>query len=132
MPVGSGLSTRSPYPSSPRELSGPPIRAKRWRAPLGSGGSEAWFLAEAELGPVAPHPMQDDGELASNGDAGPCHAARLGHLHAPRTQAGPLAAAHQQGVGRLVQGGAGQFVTASADLAGDVSLAGLIAGRRQP
>src|SRR3954451_12568583 len=51
---------------------------------------------------------------------------------APGTQAGPFAAAHQQRVGGFVEGGAGEFVTTSADLAGDVGLAGLIAGRRQP
>ncbi len=45
-----------------------------------SGGREggAGLPAEAELSPVAPQAMQDDGELAGDRDAGPRHASRLG------------------------------------------------------
>jgi len=68
--AGSGLSTRSPRPSSPRNdpgiaLSGESFvrvacsfdlsRSRRQRGRL---------LSKAELGCVGPHAMQDDGELA--------------------------------------------------------------------
>ena len=130
-PAGSGLSTRSPRPSSPRERSGSPFRASSWcLVLLCSGCCEAGapgFLAEAELGFVAPHAVQDDGELAGDRDAGARHAAMLGDLHAPGPQARPFAAAHQQGVGGLVERGAGEFVATAADLALDVGLARLVA-----
>src|SRR5215213_9163412 len=93
----------------------------------GRGEARAGFLAEAELGLVAPHPMQDDSELASDRDARPRQAARLGDLHAPSSQARPFAAAHQQRVSRLVERSSGELVTTSADLAGDVGLTGLVA-----
>ena len=72
--------------------------------------------------------MEDDSELTGDGNASPSHAAVLGDLQAPCAQGRPLAAAHQQGVGGLVEGGAGQFVATSADLALDVGLARLVAG----
>ena len=40
-------------------------------------------LAPAELGVVAPHTMQDDGQLAGHGDTGLGHAAALGNAHSP-------------------------------------------------
>ena len=43
-------------------------------------------LAPAEVNLVAPHAMQDDGKLASYGDAGLGHAAPLGNAHPPRLQ----------------------------------------------
>src|SRR3954462_10432693 len=52
---------------------------------LGCGKTETGFLAEPKLGLIAPHPVQDDGELAGDRDAGPRHAAPLGNLHAPGT-----------------------------------------------
>ena len=58
-----------------------------------SGGRDGRrrLLAKAELGPVAPHPVQNDGELARDGHAGPCHATMLGDLHPPGAQARPFA-----------------------------------------
>ncbi len=40
------------------------------------------LLAEAELGCVAPHAMQDDGQFTGHRDASPGYAAVLGNLHA--------------------------------------------------
>ena len=98
-----------------------------------SGGCDGRcrLLAEAELGPVAPHPMEDDGELARNRHAGPRHATVFGDLHPPGAQARPFARARQQGMGRLVECSTGQFVAAAADLALDVGLARLVARRCQ-
>jgi len=45
------------------------------------------LLAEAELGFVAPHPVQHDGELARDSDARPRHATVFRDLHAPGAQA---------------------------------------------
>ncbi|ESZ00016.1 hypothetical protein X736_33255 [Mesorhizobium sp. L2C089B000] len=45
------------------------------------------FLAKAERGRIAPHAMQDDGELAGNRDPGYRHTARFGDIHAPCPEA---------------------------------------------
>src|SRR5215212_10651796 len=45
------------------------------------------FLSPAELGAVAPHRVQNDRQLAGQGDLGALHAAPLGHLHRPALQA---------------------------------------------
>src|SRR5512143_3208770 len=37
------------------------------------------FLAEAEVGPIPPHAMQNGGQLAGQGHLGALHAATLGH-----------------------------------------------------
>jgi hypothetical protein len=50
------------------------------------------LFAEVELGAVAPHAMQDDGELAGDRDAGAGQAAALGDLQTPGAQAGPFTA----------------------------------------
>jgi hypothetical protein len=105
--AGSRLSTGSPCPSSPRERSGSPSRANCFCGPpshSGCGAAEGRhrLLAEAKLGLVAPHAVQDDGELAGDGDAGARHAAPLGDLHAPGAQARPFAAPHEQRVGCLI------------------------------
>src|SRR5262249_28988089 len=97
----------------------------------GAAGGRARFLAEAELGLVAPHAVQDDGELAGDGDAGSRHAAPLCDLHAPGAQARPFAAAHEQPGGCLVERRAGELVAAAAYLSLDIGFAGLIAPRRQ-
>ena len=56
----------------------------------GSDGGRR-LLAKAELGLVAPHPVQNDGELARDRHAGPRHATMLGNLHPPGAQARPFA-----------------------------------------
>ena len=58
---------------------------------LGGRDGHHWLLAEAELGLVAPHPVQDNGELARDRYAGTRHAPGLGDLHAPGAQARPFA-----------------------------------------
>ena len=58
--------------------------------------------AEPKVGTIAPHPVQDHGQLSGYGNARPRHAAMLGDLHAPGPQAGPFLAAHEQRVGGLV------------------------------
>ena len=52
----------------------------------GSCNGQCRRLAKAELGSVAPHPLENDGELARDGHAGPRHATMLGDLHAPGAQ----------------------------------------------
>ena len=54
---------------------------------LGGRDGSRRLLAEAELGLVAPHPVQDDSELARDRHTGPRHASVLGDLHAPGAQA---------------------------------------------
>src|ERR1700757_4435221 len=100
---------------------------------VSSGGetSRAGLLPEAELGLVAPHAMQNHSELACDRDPGSRHTPVLRDLHAPGAQARPFAAAYEQCVRRFVERCAGQLVTASADFALDVRLAGLVARRRQ-
>ena len=104
-----------------------------WSSPSGwtSGGGCGRRLAEAEVGIVAPHPVQDDAEFARHRDPGAGHAAAASHLHAPDTQARPFRAAHEQGVRRLVKRGARELVAATADPALDVGLTRLVARRRQ-
>ena len=93
--------------------------------------SQVGLLAEPEFGSGAPHPVENNSQLASHRDASASHAARLRDLHAPGAQDRPFAASHQERVGGLVQRRAGQFVAASADLALNVGLARLVARRRQ-
>lgn len=99
----------------------------------GCGAADGRYrlLAEAELGLVAPHAVQDDGELAGDSDASARHAAPLGDLHAPGAQARPFAAPHEQRVGCLIECRAGEFVATAAYLALDVRFAGLITPWRQ-
>src|SRR3954447_16007698 len=94
-----------------------------WPAPAGvpplcSGRDRR--LAEAERGLIPPHRVQHNRQFAGDRHASTGHAAMLGYLQAPGTQARPVAAAHQQAIGGFVERGAGEFVTAAADLARDV------------
>jgi hypothetical protein len=95
----------------------------------GETGGRAGLFAETELRFVAPHAMQHDGEFTCDSDTRPCHAPSLGDLHAPGPKRRPLAAAHKQRVGCLVEGSAGKFVAATADLALDIGFARLVARR---
>jgi hypothetical protein len=130
LPSGSRLSTRSPCPSSPQERSGSPLVGEvLGKAPPSptSCRCRRRFPAEAERGGVTPHAVQNDSEFARHRDACACQAATLGDLHSPGPQARPLAAAHEQRVGSLIERGAGEFVAAATDPALDVGLAGLVA-----
>src|SRR3954447_9695057 len=102
-----------------------------WPAPAGmspSHGGRYRRFAEAEQGLFPPHRVQDDRQLSGDRHAGTGHAATLGYLQAPGTQARPFARAHQQGMGSLVERGAGEFIATAADLTLGVGLARLVAG----
>jgi hypothetical protein len=47
------------------------------------GGRSLFFVSPAEVGAIDPHAVQDDGKLASHGDAGIFERAALGEAHAP-------------------------------------------------
>ena len=101
------------------------------------------LLAEAEVGAVEPHAVQDDGELSGSPagpwgprsptgcDLGPGHAAPLGDSQSPDAQGRPFLAAHRERVRRLVECGSGELVAAAADLADNIRLAGLVSAGRQ-
>jgi hypothetical protein len=80
LPSGSGLSARSPRPSSPRERR----RLRPFRRKLQFPSSRRHsLLTPAELGVVDPHAVQDDRQLARDRDPSARHAAPLRYLHAP-------------------------------------------------
>ena len=123
----------------PRQRSGSPFRAN-YRVCVSSSFVRlsiscrcgAGFLTETELGRIAPHAMQNDGELAGNSDPSSRHTAPLGHVHAPCSEARPFLAEHEQRMSCLIEGCAGEFVAASADLALNVRLTRLIASGVKP
>src|SRR6516162_10525214 len=123
LPFGSGLSTRSPRPSSPRERHW--LRFFRRKLKLRSSSClcrRGSLLAPAELRLVNPHAMQDDRQLAGDRNPSARDAAPFGYLHSPGPQRGPFPTADKQRVGRLVECRAGQLVAASADPALHVGL----------
>lgn len=81
----------------------------------------ARLCAKAERRPIR-SAMQDDGEFTGDRDSRSRHATALGDGQPPGLEARPLPAAHEQGCGRLIEGGTGEFVTTSADLALDIGL----------
>jgi hypothetical protein len=64
----------------------------------------AGLLSEPECGSGAPHPVENDSQLASHRDASASHASRLRDLHAPGAQGRPFTAPHQESVRGLVEG----------------------------
>ena len=48
--------------------------------------AQVGLLAEPEFGSGAPHPVENDSQLASHRDASASHAARLRDFHAPGAQ----------------------------------------------
>lgn len=114
--AGSGLSTRSPRPSSPRNDPGIALSGESFvRVPCSFDLSRSRcqcgrLLSKAELGCVGPHAVQDDAQFAGHRHAGTRHAAASGDVHAPGAQARPFLRAHEQRMRRLVEGGAGEFV----------------------
>src|SRR3546814_15264971 len=89
----------------------------------GKSGIRTRLCAKAELGLIAPHAMQGDGELAGDRHACARHAAAFCDAHAPGPQAGPFAAAPESRARSLLKRRAGELVAASADPALDVGLA---------
>src|SRR4051812_23494245 len=81
----SGLPTRSPCPSSPRERRGSTLVRRKLELLSSCGrGLYCRLLAPAEFAAVDPHTVQDDRQLASHRDTGACQAPALGDVHAPR------------------------------------------------
>lgn len=133
-PAGSGLSTRSPRPSSLGNDPGIVLSGEGFVRVACSSiclRSEVNRLLQSGIGRVSPHAMQNDGQFAGDRDPGSCHAAPTGDVHAPCSEARPLLRSHQQCVARLIKRGACKFVAASADLSLDARFAGLVACRRQ-
>jgi hypothetical protein len=46
-----------------------------------SSGDDAWVFAVSKIGFIAPHPMQDNRELAGDRHSRLCHASLLSDLH---------------------------------------------------
>jgi hypothetical protein len=108
LPAGSGLSTRSPRPSSPQERRGSALVRRKLELLLRR--RSCGLLAPTELAAIDPHAVQDDRQLAGDRNASARHAAPLRYLHAPGPQRGPFRAADQQRVGRFVECRARQLV----------------------
>ena len=86
----------------------------------------------AELGTVAQQAMEDDGELAGDGDGGLLAADPLGQPGAPGLEGRPAGDPVQDDPGSLEQIGPQQPIPASRDVTGIVLLTRLEAPRRQP
>lgn len=129
-PAGSGLLTRSPCPSFRGRSGHGPVGRKlcfcSFGARRGLGPQRGRPISEVELGRVSPYAVQADRELAGYRHAGPRHAAAFGDIHGPRRASSTILRMRC-----LVEGGAGEFVAAAANLALDLGLAGLVARRRQ-
>jgi hypothetical protein len=71
---------------------------------VGSGGRAGNLLVRpAELGAVAPHPVENDGELSRHGDGRLFVADLPGQLGAPRFERRPARHPVQNDTGRLIQ-----------------------------
>src|SRR5580704_12375976 len=117
---------------SPQERRGSALVRRKLECQLRcDGGCCGCLLAPMELAAIDPHAVQDHRQLAGDCNTGTCHTPAFGNVHAPGAQRRPFGAADQQRVGCLIECGTGQFVTASADAALYVGLAGLVAPRRQ-
>ena len=88
------------------------------------------FLIPAEDGAVAPHLVQDHGELAGHGHVRLLAADAVDERQAPTPQRAWPFAAFDERAGRLIEVRSDQAVAATGDAAGPVDLAGLVAGRR--
>lgn len=82
----------------------------------------ARLCAEAERRPIR-SAMQDDGEFTGDRDARSRHATALGDGQPQALRLDHFRLRTSKGVGRLIEGGTGEFVTTSADLALDIGLA---------
>ena len=85
LPAGSGLSTRSPRPSSPQERRGFALVGRKLERRLRCDRGRCGLLAPAELAAIDPHTVQDHRQLAGDRDTGTCHAPAFGDVHAPGT-----------------------------------------------
>src|SRR6478735_4576972 len=87
--------TNSPSPSSRQGRLFPAVEQDLSILLLGSN----LLLRPVELGPVDPHAMQNDCELARNRDLGLAEPVALDELHAPGLRGGPFWDAGQQNPG---------------------------------
>jgi hypothetical protein len=126
LPSGSGLSTRSPRPSSPRERRDSAFVRRKLELLSSCGQRHRCLLAPAELAAISPYTVQDHRQLACAR-----HASALGNVHAAGPQGRPFGATDQQRMGGFVQRGSSQLVAAPADPALHVGLTGLVAPRCQ-
>src|SRR6185437_1409661 len=69
LPSGSGLSTRSPRPSSPRERRGSAFVRQKLELLSSCDYQRRCLFAPAELTAIGPYAVQDDGQLAGDRDA---------------------------------------------------------------
>src|SRR5512147_1898268 len=89
------------------------------------------LLRPAEVGTVAPHAVQDDGELTCHGDGGLLAADALHQPDTPGLERREACHPVEQHAGGLEQIGARQWITALGDPPRAVELTGLMAARRQ-
>src|SRR5277367_4435434 len=115
LPAGSGLSTRSPRPSSPRERRDSAFVRRKLELLSSCGYRRCCLFAPAELAAIGPYTVQDHRQLAGDRYACARHAAALGNVHPPSPQSRPFGATDQQRMGCLVQRGSSQLVAAPAD-----------------
>src|SRR5215203_6542977 len=86
-----------------------------------------------EVGPISPHPMKYDGELARDSHDRLLHAPALRYAHAPGLECTPATArAGQQHERGLVEGGSHHSVPAFRHAPDPGCLAGLVDPRREP
>lgn len=69
--------------------------------------------------------------VRGNSNSGASHTAPFGDVHAPRSETRLFLAQHEQRMSRLIEGRAGEFVTASAHLALNFRFARLVTCRAQ-
>src|SRR6185437_14202084 len=89
------------------------------------------LFAEAEVGAVDPHAVQDDGELPGQGHGSAPQAAAFGNRHRPAFETGEALHAREHGMGRFIECAAHHGVPGFGDAAGDVDGAGLVLPRSE-
>ena len=118
--IGAAIISLGGWGSFPRTKPQPASRQG-----CGVGRAEG-IAGEAELGQVAPHPVQDHAHASGQRDQGSRLAPPLRDLDPPGLEPGRVAALHRHRRG-LAQGGAHGPVAGPSDLPDDIPLAGLVA-----
>jgi len=121
--------TISPPPPSRQGRLFPPCRGNPVISLCALRGS--LLRRPVELGPIDPHAVQNDRELARDGDLGLAAPVSLGELGSPSLQRRPFRHAGQQHAGRFEQIHAQHGVTALRDSAGPIHLPGGMASGGQ-
>src|SRR5918993_1139722 len=99
-----------------------PLENARYQPCSGRGG----LLAPAKFAAIAPHPVQDDSELARHCYPGTLEALALGQADAPGLEVGPARGTGQDHGCGLIEQCAHHGVAGSGDVARAVDLAGLV------